>query len=444
MTDVLLDRLNQIIDEVGDDPFWLGVNVGPFQAVPINNIGSPGTQGFGVGICPLLPTGYTKMHGTNDAASNNYGNYKYADGSIMVWVPAFYYKIGTDSNGLSINRVDIKAVSVFPDLASANADGYALHRAFYNAGKIQPGVFVDKYQCSYNIGVASSIKNGNPLSTSVDHNPLSDLIGAPTNTYGGAVLAAKTRGSKFFCSSIFIQKMLALLSLAHAQASTNTVFCAWYDASGVTNYPKGCNNDALGDTSDSTLLYVPDGYLNCAKTGSVNALAKTTHNGQSCGVADLNGNMWEVSLGLTSNGTNYYLLKTTADITKATNGNTQTTDLWGVAGLAAQYDNLGATYASLTASGANKIFGAATQVLATDTNGLGWAMTGAGIPLTTGVGGSNTFGNDLFIDARPNELCVRSGASWGDANNAGVWTLLMVSTRSSTNHAVGFRSASYL
>jgi hypothetical protein len=238
--------------------------------------------------------------------------------------------------------------------------------------------------------------------------------------------------------------MLALLSLAHGQASANAAFCAWFDAAGVTNFPKGCNNNALRDGNDTTILYVSDGYSNCGKTGSSNAPARTKHNGQSCGVADLNGNMWEIAPGLTSDGTNYYLLKTAANITSATGGNTLATDLWGATGLAALYDNVGATYESLTASGTNKIFGAATQVLSPATTGNAWAMTGAGIPLTTGVGGSNAFGSDYFYDARPNELCVVSGADWDDGGNAGVWALYLADVRGSSPNDVGFRSASYL
>jgi hypothetical protein len=143
-----------------------------FQSTPHNSIGAPGAQGFGVGICPALPVGYSALYGATDPASNNYGNYQYSDGSVMVWVPAFYYKVGTDTNGLAINRVDVKPYISFADVATANADGYALHRAFYNAGAVQLGVFVDKYQCSNNAGVASSVKNGNPLSGNSAHNPL--------------------------------------------------------------------------------------------------------------------------------------------------------------------------------------------------------------------------------------------------------------------------------
>lgn len=410
----------------------------------INSIGNPGEQGFGVGICPALPAGYSALYGTTDPASNNYGNYQFSDGSVMVWVPAFYYKVGTGTNGLAINRVDVKPWLAFADVAAANADGYALHRAFYNAGVVQLGVFVDKYQCSNNAGVASSLKNGNPLSSNSAHNPFGGLTGAPSNTYGGAIAAAKTRGTAFFCASIFVHKMLALLSLAHGQASTSSTFCAWFDAAGITNFPKGCNNNALRDTDDATILYVSDGYSNCSKTGSSNAPARTKHNGQSCGVADLNGNMWEIAPGLTSDGANYYLLKTAANITSATGGNTLATDLWGATGLAALYDSVGATYESLTASGTNKIFGAATQVLSPATTGTAWSMTGAGIPLTTGVGGSNAFGSDYFYDARPNELCVVSGGSWYHGGNAGVWALALNGVRGGPSADVGFRSASYL
>ncbi|MDD5479689.1 hypothetical protein [Rhodoferax sp.] len=410
----------------------------------LNAIGNPGQQGFGVGICPALPTGFSAMYGTSDPASDNYGNYQYTDGSVMVWVPAFFYKIGTGSNGLGVNRVDIRAYAAFANVAAANAEGFALHRAFYNAGAIQLGVFVDKYQCSNNSGVASSVKNGNPLSSSSAHNPFGGLTGAPANNYGGAIAAAKTRGITFFCASLFVHKMLALLSLAHAQASTGTAFCAWFDAAGVTNFPKGNNNNALRDANDATLLYVSDGYSNCAKTGSSNALARTTHNGQACGVADLNGNMWEIAPGLTSDGANYYLLKIAANITTATGGNALATDLWGATGLVALYDNVGTTYESMTASNTNKVFGAATQVLSPAISGTAWAMTGAGIPLVTGVSGSNAFGTDYFYDARPNELCVISGAAWVHGGTAGVWALLLDHVRGNSNHHVGFRSASYL
>ena len=124
-----------------------------------NDIGVPGRQGFGTGVCPgPLPVGMAGIGDFTDPASDTYGNYIFSDGSVMVWIPAFYYKLYKISS-----EIDIKPYSSFQDVAAANAAGYALPRAFYDGGQIQSGVFVDKFLCSNNKGVASSLKNGNPL-----------------------------------------------------------------------------------------------------------------------------------------------------------------------------------------------------------------------------------------------------------------------------------------
>jgi hypothetical protein len=334
-------------------------------------------------------------------------------------------------------------------VADANAAGYALHRAFYNGGAIRQGVFVDKYLASNNGGVASSLKNGVVI-TSAQRGSLStatfaSLTGAPSNNLAGAIAAAKTRGSRFFCNTRFIRGALALLANAHGSAATGTTYCAWYSASS-TNFPKGCNNNALGDANDAAITFVDDGNgtYACGKTGSANFMARTTHNGQLCGVADLNGIVWETELGLTSNGTNFYVLKTAADVATITGGTTLATDAWGATGLAALYDSIGATYESLTNSASNKVFGNAAQVLSAATSGTAWGFAGLGIPLSGGVGGSNQFGNDYLYDARPNELCVFSGGNWNGGGNAGVWALNLSVGRGGAGDVIGFRAASYL
>lgn len=413
----------------------------------INSIGTPGTLGFGVGICPVAPVGYSRLTGTEDATSGNYGNYQYSDGSILCWIPAFYYKWGTGLNGLAVNVVDVKPYGAFADVAAANAAGYALHRAFYDAGVVQSGFFVDKYLCSNQSGTAGSVKLGAPLSSNAAHNPFSALTGAPSNTYAGAIAAAKTRGAAFFPCSIFQRAALALLALAHAQASSSSLHCAWWTAAGTTSFPKGCNNNALADANDLSVTFTHDGYVgnNSALTGSATNLAKTTHNGQACGAADLNGDMWEVNLGLTSNGANFYILKTAATMKNLTAGNTLATDAWGAVGIAAQYDDLGATYGALLASSTAKLMGHATnKVFDEATSGLPWAATCAGIPLVGGVGGTNAFGNDYLYDYRVNELCPIGGGTWASGSTAGVWALGLNSARTNSNSYVGFRAASYL
>jgi hypothetical protein len=271
------------------------------------------------------------------------------------------------------------------------------------------------------------------------------LTGAPGNNLAGAIAAAKTRGSRFFCNTRFIRGALALLANAHGSAATGTAFCAWYSTSG-TNYPKGNNNNALGDSNDAAIAYVDDGNGTYAtgRTGSANLPARVAHNGQACGVMDLNGVVWETELGITSNGTNFYLFKTTTDAATVTGGTTLATDAWGATGLAALYDSLGATYESLTDSASNKTFGAAAQVLSAATSGNAWAFAGLGIALATGVGGSNQFGNDYLYDDRPNELCAVSGGTWPSGGFAGVWALFLSYVRGYSAFNFGFRAASFL
>lgn len=286
----------------------------------IRSIGVPGTPGFGVGICPTLTAGFTALAGTYALGSDEYGNYRYSDGSIMVWVPAFYYRVGhVDAPTYArdgVNAIEVRPIQAFADRAAATAAGWALHRAFIDGGEIVPGFMYDKYRCSNNGGIASSIKNGSPLSSAVGHNPFSGLTGAPSNTYGGAFAAAKTRGGQFFPASRFMRSALALLSLAHGQAANTSASCAWFDAARTTNFPKGNNNNAFKDTNDASVTYTHDGYAsgNCGLTGSGAPFAKTTHNGQACGISDLNGNMYTIEPGLTC-------VATSKTITAATQAN---------------------------------------------------------------------------------------------------------------------------
>lgn len=416
-------------------------------AYPVNYIGVQGTLWFGVGICPALPAGMSSMTGSSIRGHDNFGNYQYSDGSIMVWIPAFYYKYGTGANGLSVNIVDIKAFNYFSSVAVAAAAGYALHRAFYDGGLVQSGVFVDKYKCSNNGGIASSIKNGWPISSGATNNPFASLTGTPANAYYGAIAAVKTRGANFFPGSLFIRSALAMLALAHAQNSTATTYNAWYHA--TNNFPKGCNNNALGDAQDAALTFTWTGnttYLSSSKTGSANVLAKTTHNGQACGVADVNGTIWEIALGLTSDATNYYILKTSAAMKDITAGTTLATDAWGATGIVAMYDNLGTIFGALWATGANRVayFGNANQVFDAATSGNAWNATGAGIPLAGGVGGTNTFGNDGLWDYKLNQMCPVGGGDWGDSSYAGAWALYLNNARGNSNTYVGCRAALYL
>jgi len=444
--------VSEIVGKEGAPVYFPGgIRVGSTGTGGINDIGIPGQAGFGLGIAPELPSGMTEMTGYADVLSDNYGNYQYSDGSIMVWVPAFYYKYGTGANGLAINACDIKNIDAYTTVTAANAAGYALHRAFYDGGQIKQGFFVDKYLCSNNSGVASSLRNGVPISSSASNSPVADLDGVSSNINASFITAASLRGTGFFCQSIFIFKAMALLSYAHGIASSSPTYCAWYDAAGITNFPKGCNNNALGDTNDNTLSFTTSGYDNACLTGSANFLAKTAHNGQNCGVVDLNGCMWEVCPGLTMDDNDpsvgkFYVLSTDTAMANVTSGTSLATDLWGATGLAALYDDLGVmnsfTSTALDFSDRGIDVGSVSKTFSEATSGTLWQMTGAGIPVD--AGGTNAFGNDRINDYSTASMLPLAGGTWNNSAPAGVWALLLSHSRASSPHHCGFRAALYL
>jgi len=308
----------------------------------INHIGTAGQLGYGVGICPSdLIAAYNaanankeirSMNGTFDINSDNYGNYYVThDNSIIVWVPFFWAKIAAD------NTVTTKPGGDYADETTANAAGYFLPRAFINGGKIKRGVFLDKFSASLtgitaadldasgslaDKGVLSSIKNGNPISS--DGAMLRKLVTgsdnlfagsfancranskSPANAYYGGIDAVKSRGAAYHVMTAFERQILWLLSKAHQAAASGTTFCAW---NGVAPYaPKG-NNYYGVDYNDAgcTFAACDDQYWGpktapgeARKTGGGSPFARTTHNGQNSGIADINGNQYMFLMGVTA------------------------------------------------------------------------------------------------------------------------------------------------
>lgn len=452
-------RLNEIIKQDGHGNYYIqdGLLRKYLQPIPYNDIGEMGQCGAGVGICPpeILPSGFYLLNA--DRPNPGYGNYVFRDGSVMPYVPQFWYKIGTGSNGLSVNVPDIKGRAWFANTVQANDFGYALHRAFIDGGVEQPGFFVDKYKVSKNaLGsgfVCSSLKNGLPLSAATNHNPLTDLTASDgTNAYYKTIDCAHARdgvngavnaSSIFFVNSRFIQAALALLSIAHGQAAVSTAQCAWYDGAGNINFPKGCNDNTLRDVNDAPVLYIADGYSNCGKTGSGLPFAKTTHNGQECGVADLNGLLWEINLGVTCNGTNFYAAKQATAMKSFTSGNTLATDHWGATGIAALMDQFTPHFLEMNAW---TCFGnGANQVLSEALSGAGWLLAGLGMPKDANGFGAGTalFGSDGCYQATVNELCLLSCGAWSSSSVAGISGVYWANARSDSGDYVGWRCACY-
>lgn len=272
----------------------------------------PGELGFGVGLCShALPAPEWSYLGTKKRDHPWYGNYQHTHAdtvskSIMCWVPSYWLRIGhPDSPVYALygeNSIDALPARSFKTDAAASAQGYFRHRALYDGGEVKTGFFRDKTHCSASVnGVAVSAAMAPPLSSATAHNPFSS-VGA-TNACWGAFQVAKSRGANFFPSSLFIEDYIAKLSMAHGQHSTSTATCAWWTSSGVSA-PRGNNTNTLKDVNDTSVVFIHDGYAsgNSALTMSANNLAKTTHNGQACGIADVNGNISRICPGIASEG----------------------------------------------------------------------------------------------------------------------------------------------
>ncbi len=405
----------------------------------IYQIGQPGELGFGVATCPadLIPSGWRGLVGHDNIISENYGNYVDTNGSILVYVPKHYYRYS--GNTLEISH--------------RPQSGFVIDRSFINSNKEINGIFLYKYSGVNSSGIFSSKKNLDPLSTNSDHNPISNLNGSPANRHGGLYKAVKTAGSKYVLTAIFHYSMLARLAFAHGKASTTTVACGFIDVN--PKMPKGCLHNALNDVNDSSVTYIPSGYENCGLTGSGEPFSKTTHNGQECGIADLNGNMWEVASGftcLTASGADdsalesddFLILKESIDIRNivddSTTAGTGAYDIgiYDAISLAGIVDgNDGWTYLG---NSSNAVFG-----MNIDRTSDTYKRTAIGIPNNDGTSGSGTteFGNDGLYRYLRNEMACLVGGHWGGSAYAGAFAMYLNSYRTYSSYYVGGR-ASYL
>ncbi len=432
-------------------------------------IGTPGGQGFGVGECPdadwLTTLNLAAMVGTTDKAHANYGNYQHTNSGISVFIPKFYYRWGDAADPAyatyGANTLTIKGIETFSGEAAANIAGYALHRAFVNNGVEVPGFFVDKFLASQDgAGSCKSVQNGVPISltTTTTYTRSQGMTGC-TGILADAVVLARARGAGWNGELIFQRDALAKTSLAHAQHATSATYCAWYDASGTTNFPKGCNT-TLKDTNDATVTFTTagdSGDANKPKTGSASALAKTTHNGQACGVADVNGAMYQVLLGLTQAGANAtdtatnttgdaYVLKRSARHADLTGGWGGATDAWGTAASLAGLFDLIAGFLPWGATTGWDYFGnGGNQVFSGATSGTDYLRSCCGIALTTGMSaaGTSQFGNDgNYRYTRANLFPCASGHC-SNAAVAGVFYRHWGRDRSGGDGGASFRCAAY-
>lgn len=398
------------------------------QPASLNDVGKPG---FGVGVAPqgaLESVGnLSPIAGYDDSYSDNYGNYVGDDGSIMCFIPAFCYRSGYDTAPTK-QRDGLNALEITYDTSMEGQDGWILHRAFWNNGQRISGFFIDKYLASKNADGTGcvSVKNGDPLTltNNASYNGTSQLPNCSGYIYDAIVLGRK-RGVRYCCASLFAYSAIAMLSLAHSQAcgDGNTEYCAWNDDD---PWCKG-NNNNLKDYYDSSVTYTAATTGNTRKglTGSGAPFAKTTHNGQNCGVADINGSLYEVALGVTqpksSSDSRYgklLILKTSADICAIESYQTNIDD-------ASLYDEVDFTR-NLGSNNSNCWPNNIAQ-FSSDASESDWALTGC-YPRRSGEATASTI-NYLIkgyyyysgASGRFTRYCPVVGSSYYNADTAGLF-----------------------
>jgi hypothetical protein len=232
--------------------------------------------------------------------------------------------------------------------------------------------------------------------------------------------------------------------------------------------PKG-NNNIGADVNKTSLVFsrtdvgganVVSGFsgesarafTGAARIGTMSAIEQTTHNGQLCGIVDVNGNQWDVTPGLTNNtGTNsgykafsdlddYTAVSSNSGITGAANVislavNSSDNGVWWTEANAYTYlvPNAGGTYHPSSTWAAN-----ATRK----------AMAELGLPREAGTSltqtSTNILGGDGLFRAHTNNLLPVCGGTWSDGSTAGPLSVGLNPSEASTGQFVGVRGVRFL
>ena len=277
--------------------------------------------GFGAGVA-YMPTiaaslGLTAMDGASERTHENFGNFVDSRNNVFVCIPMMYYKADTNTRIdelMGVPKVEVSYIA---------KDGYAPFYAFKKSnGEYVPCVFVSKYIMSKGSdNKPAFIKNADPVSSDRSYNGIQQFSGVEANNIG-FFTAIRMLGENYCLHYAALRFVYYMVAEAHKQkailrfgtrAKVPSSICAYLDI--APYYPKG-NNTNWGDANDTSLKYTRAGSgtyqkssYGVGKTGSANNLAKTTFNGQKCGIADMGGNMWEVDGGYIADSTQTYILK---------------------------------------------------------------------------------------------------------------------------------------
>lgn len=405
-----------------------------------STIGIAGQQGFGVGVyggspADLTAMGLAPMEGCKNPNSRNYGNYIHTNMSVMVFIPAFAIRIGNASAPL-YSKYGADTIEI-GDVELNGKDGWAIPRGFYDGGKLHSGFFIDKYLCSRNPTkkLAISVNVADPISLYSAYEPSGTMPDCDGKVYD-AITLGRARGEHYALVSCYQWAIISLISLAHAQAATSADACAWYDAAGLTNFPKGNNKNTTSlykDVNDNSILFNTASYAKAfSKAGAGIPVEKTTHNGQKSGITDVNGNKWQPVLGWISPlsasspfGTAKLSVKM-HDFTKNNRHDSSLFEEYAITGLAD-----------------GRVYYWVSPALYPPKNPM---FDLCGVMPRTFHSSTNTkyFGDDsISIGAGDTDYCLLVAGSYIDSYAAGVWFRDATYKWSSYGDRFGFRAAGY-
>ena len=269
--------------------------------------------GLGAGVAYLPETaatvGLRPMSGANDPSNENFGNFVDSSKNVFVCIPLMFYKADTKNRNTDFyNKPNIY-------ISYVAQEGYAPFYAFKKSdGSYVPCVFVSKYI----MGLKENRGTRNTTYTPISQKDKDCAVSASDENYMGIgkisncqfenkyfFKAAKAMNSNTVLHYAALRFVYYMVAEAHMQAAAikfggiskvPSSICAYLDIEPY--FPKGCN-DNLSDINDKKIRYIQGFYSSegRGRTGSCNNPAKTTFNGQKCGIVDMGGLMNEVDAG---------------------------------------------------------------------------------------------------------------------------------------------------
>lgn len=387
------------------------------------------------------------MEGCTDVTSDNYGNYIHnPTQSVMCYIPAFKYRIGDLPEGnLPTEKWGVNSVQVWKADDPECPENAVLHRAFIDGGEQKQGFFCDKYLCSpaSDRSCAVSIKNKAPISLTANSSYTRvTLVSGCSDRLDAAITASRLRGNGFQCMSVFQLGAIRLLSLAHAQASKDTTYNAWYDSTGAHNGPHGNTNNLKDyDHPESTWTSGAEdnGYANKGLTGSCSNFAASTHNGQNCGIADLKGIVHQIATGMIATD-----IQSGSSGTKTLYSLNQSVAI-GDLDPDAMYDTNNHHIITFDAGGSTLWYWDKTQpMIGNDTSGFNYECAGF-LPAVRSANMTDMFEEDYAYTNVGYIMFPYFGCYWlnGSSSNVGFWFSSLLRNRTNADHLCGFRACAY-